>query len=257
MNKLSVLFVVVVAACAQLGGMSSPVAPTAPIPKPEVKVRTITLEARPTNALLAAFYCTQAAGGGLAAVACRVFGDVPRKDDLRFLFRVELEAKNPATIPMPVVSALLAFAVYPADSGGQNLGSVCVEMCKDPNSCPQSASACDSSDPQIKGAHDFAAAAAGFLLSAALTGGRKLELTMPTVDPGQALTFAATLSLDIDQMLALIKRVSRDALNQLTKGTRPTFVIPWALEGSMWVRFEGFGRIGAGFPRQTGEWALE
>jgi len=130
-------------------------------------------------------------------------------------------------------------------------------MCKDPGSCPQSANACDSSDPEIKSMRDFANAAAGFLVSTALTGGPRAELAMPTVAPGQSLAFAATLALDIDQMLALIKRLSTEALNQLSHETRPTFVIPWAIEGSLWVPFEGFGRIGVVFPRQTGEWSLE
>jgi hypothetical protein len=255
---LAVPFVVVaLAGCPQLANMNTPPAPVAPPPRPEVKVSKITLDARPTNARLASHYCTQAAGGGLAAMACRVFGDVPRRDELKFTFRVELEAQNKATIPMPVASALVAFAAYPDDTGGQNLGSVCIEMCKDPNNCPQSANACDSSEPEIRGARDFAAAAAGFLLSTALNGGSKVELTMPMVAPGTALSFVATLALDIDQMLALIKRASRDALAQLTRGTKPAFQIPWAIEGSVWVRFEGFGRIGAGFPRQTGLWALE
>lgn len=237
--------------------MSGPAAPVAPPPKPEIKVKAITLASRPRNEQLAAYYCRQATRNELAAMACRVFGDMPRREELKFAFRVELEAKNPAAIPMPVVSALMAFAAYPADSGGQNLGSVCVEMCKDPNRCPQTANACDSSDPQIKGMRDFAAAAVGFLVSSALSGGPTIELTMPVVDPGQSLAFVATLVLDIDQMLALIKRASGDALSQLASGKRPTFTIPWAIEGSVWVRFEGFGRIGAGFPRVTGEWSLE
>ena len=66
--------------------------------------------------------------------------------------RVELEARNPASIPMPVVSALVAFAAYPEATGAQNLGTVCVSMCEDPNSCPQVADACASDEPQIRGA---------------------------------------------------------------------------------------------------------
>lgn len=238
-------------------GSSAPLPPPPPPPRPEVKVTSITLDSRPTNAQLAAHYCIQVAGGGVAAVACRVFGPVPRPDELRFGFRVELEAKNAAKIPMPIVSALVAFTAFPEDTGGQNLGSVCIEMCKDPNNCPQSADACDSSEPEIRGMRDFVNAAANFLISSALRGGPTIELTIPMVDPGQSLAFVTTLTLDIDQMLALIKRASSQVISQLTKGTRPTFVIPWAVEGSMWVRFEGFGRMGAGFPRQTGEWVLQ
>ena len=225
-------------------------------PTPKVQVAAVTLGAHPSNAMLAAYYCAEAAGGGLAGMACRVLGNVPSKADLKFTFQVELEATNPSSVPMPVVSTLIAFTAYPEDSGGQNLGSVCVEMCKDPNNCPQSGNACDSSDPLIKSPKDFAGAAAGFLISSALSGGPKAELAIPLVDPGKSLRFVASLSLDIDQLLSLVKRASRDAVASASKGKQPAFAIPWAVEGSVWVRFEGFGRIGASFPRQTGEWRL-
>jgi hypothetical protein len=231
------------------GGGSAPV--------PQIRVAAVTLGAHPTNAMLAAYYCAEAAGGGLAGMACRVLGDVPSKADLKFTFQVQLEATNPSSLPMPVVSALLAFSAYPADSGGQNLGAVCVEMCKDPNNCPQAGNACDSSDPLIKSPRDFAGAAAGFLIASALSGGPKVELTMPVVDPGKSLAFVASLSLGIDQMLSLIKRASGEAIASARKGKQPTFAIPWSVEGSVWVRFEGFGRIGASFPRQAGEWQLQ
>jgi len=256
MNKILSVLAIATAALgcgAKFPGLGS-AAGTAPTP--QIRVAAVTLGAHPTNAMLAAYYCAEAAGGGLAGMACRVLGDIPAKSDLKFTFQVQLEATNPSSLPMPVVSALIAFSAYPADSGGQNLGSVCVEMCKDPNQCPQSANACDSSDPLIKSPKDFAGAAAGFLVSSALNGGLKTELTMPIVDPGKSLAFVASLSLGIDQMLSLMKRASGDAIAQARKGKQPTFVIPWAVEGSVWVRFEGFGRIGASFPRQTGEWQL-
>jgi hypothetical protein len=236
-----------------LGGLGN-LAGQAPVP--DIKVSAVALDAKPSNSMLAAFYCAKAASGSMFGIGCRVFGNVPSINDLKFTFHVELQAHNPSSIPMPVVSALVAFTAYPQDTGGQNLGSVCVEMCEDPNNCPQSANACDSSDPQIRGTRDFAQAAAGFLVSTALNGGPKTELRMPLVQPGTSLKFAATLTLNIDQMLALIKRASSDALSQITSGRQPTFVIPWAVEGSVWVRFEGFGRIGAGFPRSEGNWAL-
>lgn len=226
-------------------------------PTPNVQVTAVTLGAHPTNAMLAAYFCAEAAGGGLAGMACRALGNVPTKADLKFAFQVELEAANPSSLPMPIVSTLIAFTAYPADSGGQNLGSVCVEMCKDPSNCPQSANACDSSDPLIKSPKDFAGAAAGFLVSSALSGGPKVELSMPLVDPGKSLKFVASLTLGIDQLLALMKRASGDAIASARKGQKPAFAIPWAVEGSIWVRFEGFGRIGATFPRQTGEWQLQ
>lgn len=231
------------------GGMGPP-------PKPQVSVSAVVLEQQPTNKMLAAYYCSQYVTGPLS-MGCRVFGATPAKSDLRFTFRVELAAHNPASIPMPVVSALVAFAAYPDVAGAQNLGAVCVSMCEDPNSCPQVADACASDEPEIRGMRDFASAAAGFLVNAALTGGASLEtLRIPTVPPGGDLTFVAGLTLDIDQMLALLGRLGGDVVGDVKAGRTPSFTIPWAVEGSVWVRFEGFGRIGAGFPRQTGAWSL-
>lgn len=245
------------AACPAAGIPGFPGGPgAAPRPQPQVSVSAVVLESQPTNQMLAAYYCNLAVSGPLS-LGCRAFGPNPAKSSLRFTFRVELEAKNPATIPMPVVSALVAFAAFPEASGAQNLGAVCVSMCEDPNQCPQVADACASDEPMIRGANDFAQAAAGFLVNAALTGGASLEtLRMPMVPPGGSIKFVAGLSLDIDQMLSLLSRLGGDVMGDVKAGRTPSFTIPWAIEGSIWVRFEGFGRIGAGFPRQTGAWAL-
>ena len=77
------------------------------------------------------------------------------------------------------------------------------------------------------------------------------------VPAGATVAFMAGLSLGIDPMLALIQRLATDGLAQIKSGKVPAFQIPWAIEGSAWVTIENFGRIGAGFPRQTGIWSLE
>lgn len=254
-SLVGVVELVGLAGCPQLSGV--PGAPMAPPPVPEVQISQVTLESRPSNVQLAAFYCNEVAGGGLAAMACRVFGNIPSLRDLQFTFKVELAAKNPSPAPMPVVAAMVAFTAYPESTGGQNLGSVCVQMCEDPNQCPQAADACDSSDPKVHGMQDFAAAAAGFLVATALSGGPRDALRIPMVPAGGTVKFVAGLSLGIDQMLALMRRVGGDALAQIKSGKQPTFIIPWAIEGSVWVKIEGFGRIGAGFPRQLGTWNLQ
>lgn len=252
--KLTSFLLVLLSACAQL-----PTLPTGPVavPKPEIRVSAVTLEAHPSNKMLASFYCGQYVNG-LAALGCKVFGSLPQKPDMRFTFSVTLTAKNPATVPMPVVSALVAFTAYPEAQGGQNLGAVCVTMCEDPMSCPQSDDACASTTPEIRGMNDFAGAAAGFLVNAALTGGSNVDaMRMPMVPPGGELPFKASLSLNVDQMLTLIKTLGADVMGDLKAGRIPTFEIPWAVEGSAWVTIEGFGRIGAPFPRQTGAWQLQ
>jgi len=242
-------------ACAQLSAVHG-TAP-APPPVPEITVSRVTLGARPSNAQLAAHYCYQAAGGGLAAMACRMFGSVPTPHDLQFSFQIELAAKNPSPAPMPVVALLVAFTAYPESTGGQNLGTACIQMCEDPNQCPQSADACHSSDPQVRGMNDFAAAAAGLLISSALSGGPRDPLRIPMVPAGGTVAFIAGLSLGVDPMLALMQRLATDGLAQIKSGKVPAFQIPWAIEGSAWVTIEKFGRIGAGLPRQTGIWSLK
>ncbi|HVV83157.1 MAG TPA: hypothetical protein VHE35_08755 [Kofleriaceae bacterium] len=246
-----------VASCpvAGLQGLNGP-GGSGPAPRPQVTVASVVLESQPTNQMLAAYYCHQYVTGPMS-LGCRVFGPTPSEADLRFTFRVDLQAQNPASIPMPVVSALVAFAAFPEATGAQNLGAVCVSMCEDPNSCPQQAEACRSDEPAIHGIDSFASAAAGFLLNAALTGGASLDtLRIPTVPPGGTITFVARLQLDVNQMLALLTRLGGDVVGDVKAGRTPSFTIPWSVEGSVWVNLQGFGRIGAGFPRQTGVWQL-
>ncbi|MEZ4366527.1 MAG: hypothetical protein R2939_09605 [Kofleriaceae bacterium] len=225
--------------------------------KPDLKVEVsaVTLEQRPTDAQLAAFYCSRNAGP--LSFACRAFGPVPAQDQLRFTFKVELEAQNPSPVPVPVVSALVGFTAYPAATGAQNLGALCVSLCEDPSRCPQAENACSSNEPEIRSTRDFVGAAIGFVANAALTGGASLEtLRMPLVPAGGRIRFQVALTLDVPQMLALIERLGGDALADVRAGRMPSFEIPWAVEGSVFATVQGFGRFGVNFPRQTGTWQL-
>lgn len=228
---------------------------------PNVQVSSINLGQKPDRRSLASYYCYERLSG-LQQLACRVLGPPPDVNTLQFQFDLELELTNNNPIPLPVVAALVAFTAYPdpeataTGSQQQNLGSVCLSMCEDPNNCAQSADACRSDEPEIRNGRDFAMAAAGFLISTAL-GERNFEdLRVRTVPAGEALRFIIRLSLDPRQMIALMREATLNLIQLLRDRQMPEFVIPFQIEGSIWVTVENFGRFGAGFGPYSDEWRL-
>ncbi len=243
-------------------------------PPPDVRVVQTRLTAHPTNEQLGLYYCSQMASrsplGALGGLACRIFGPMPTREQLAFHFDVEIEIQNSSNVPMPLVQALIAFRAFPdstratgaqtngaqANGVAENLGSVCVSLCENSTSCPQDANACQSSEPEIRDVDDFAAAAAQFLIATAVGQRRWEDLRIRTVEPGQNLRFVVRLSLEVEQMLRLIERTLSSAVETAQRGQVPSFVIPFEVEGSIWVRVENFGRFAATFPAVRGQWDM-
>jgi len=175
---------------------------------------------------------------------------------LRFSFDLELDIDNPNQIALPLLQALVGFTAYPG-TASQNLGALCTSFCEDPTNCQQNAeNACQSDDPEIRDVRSFSQAVAGFLMRAAAGQAQLEDLRVRTIPPGETLRVVLRLQVDSAQMLSLIERTGREAINQVRQGQQPRFVIPYSLEGTAWVAVEGLGRIGAGFGPITGEWAL-
>ena len=207
---------------------------------PGVRVAATRLVDAPSRRALASWFCAQSA----PPIVCRVFGPVP--DDLRFVFDVELEIENRNAIPLPVASALFAFTAYP-ELDSQNLGSACVSFCEDPEHCEQDARACESDEPEIRDAEDFAHAAAGFLVDVARGERRFEDLRVRTVEARDRVRLVVRLELGVDRLTELMRRAASDVLAQVTRGEDVRFAIPYRLEGSVWVSVEGFGRFAASF----------
>ena len=227
---------------------------------PEVRLVETRLVHAPTNEQLGLHFCrvqASRAAGAVGAAACRALGSLPSREDLQFVFEVELEAENPGRVALPMVSALVAFRAFPDSGDGQQLGTVCMSLCASATSCPQRGpSACESEEPEIRDMSSFAEATTGFLMSVALGEHRFEDLTRRTIDPGEHVRFVARLALDVEPALRVIEWAATDAVALAQSGHVPTFTIPYEVEGTVFVEVEDFGRFAGSFPATRGTWPL-
>lgn len=222
-----------------------------PLP-PRVTVSNLRLSQAPDNAMLAAYYCSTVAPG----FVCGVFGRVPTRDEIRFVFEVDLDFRNENSFPLPVVEVLSAFTAYPEATGQQNLGAVCLTLCES-GDCPQNGpDACRSSDRDIRSIEDFGRATANFLLNLASGQERIENLRIRTIPPNGQTRATIRLQLNPDVVLSLIRTLGGDTLSQIQQGRTPQFTIPYQFEGSLWVNIEHFGRLAVSIPTFRGSWTL-
>jgi hypothetical protein len=222
------------------------------IDPPKVSIAAVRLAELPNNRELASYYCAQYLG----PLICRAFGPVPSVDDIRFAFDVELELANSSKVPMPLVQTLFAFTAFPEEQSQQNLGTVCLSFCEDPNNCRQDANACVSDEPEIKDIRDFAGAATGFLIATALGERKFSDLRVRTIQPNDRMRMVVRLGLDPVQMVGLIRRFAKGEVDRIKKGQIPELTIPYEIEGTAWVSVEALGRLATGFGPAAGQWRL-
>jgi len=243
------------------GGSTAPGARTEPTP-PLVRLVEVRATHRPTDAQIAQHFCMEEAArsplGPAGALLCRALGPLPTEDDLQFRFDVELEAQNPGAVPLPMVAALVAFTAFPDESSADNLGTLCLSMCESGESCPaRGDEACRSDLPEIRDVDDFARATVGFLVGLA-TGARSIsDLRVRTIAPSGTIHFVASLGIGVGPMMHLLERTVTGVVDAARAGRRAELSIPWAVEGSVFVEVEGFGRFAASFPEARGTWDLE
>lgn len=234
---------------AAIGCATFPLGPvvTGPPPTPpRVAVSAIRLVSAPTPEDIARWLCPEVA----PSLVCQLLaGGRPSREAMRVVFDVQLDVENPNTIPLPLVAALVAFKAYPDAADAQNLGAACLTLCEDPASCTQDATrACESNEPSIRDADDFARAATNFLIAVA-TGRERFEnLRVRTLAPGAHSSVVFRLELDPEQVFALVSRLATDAIAAIRAGRAPSVSIPYEVEGSVWVVVEHFGRFAASFP---------
>lgn len=239
------------------GGRGTAVTPSAP----EVRLVEVRATHQPTEQQIAAHFCFQEASrsplGPAGALLCRTLGPMPSERDLQFTFDVELEASNPGRVPLPLVSALVGFTAFPDEAASaENLGSLCISLCEGAE-CPASSrgdDACRSDLPDITDADSLARATVGFLVGLA-TGEREItDLRVRTIAPSDRVRFVASLAIGVSPMMRLLERAASGAVSSARSGRAIDVSIPWAIEGSVFVEVESFGRLAASFPRSTGSW---
>jgi len=254
-TTVHVLFALLLAplfSCAALGlgGTGSKIPNVKP---PKVDIAAVRMADMPSARDLASYYCAQYLG----PLICRAFGPVPKTSDIHFAFDVELKLANSSSVPLPLVQTLFAFTAFPEEQGAQNLGTVCLSFCEDPNNCRQDANACRSDEPEIRDIRDFANAAAGFLISTALGERKFSDLRVRTIPPNDQMKMVVRLGLDPVQMVGLIRQFGKGELDQIRKGQIPEFTIPYEIEGTAWVSVESLGRLATGFGPAAGQWRLQ
>lgn len=228
------------------------------IEPPDVRIAEVRLAEAPSNPQIAMRLCDELASerGLPGRAVCAAFGRAPTRDDLTFAFEVELDIGNPNRIPLPLAEALVGFRAWP-EHDEENLGAVCVSLCEEAAECPaMGADACRSSDPEIRDARDFADAAAGFLRAVVLGEREGGELGVRTVPPREHVRAVLRLELEPDRMMRLVRRLAGDAVSDVRVGQVPELEVPFELEGTVWVRVEALGRLGAGFGPHRDAWHL-
>ncbi|MEM1416571.1 MAG: hypothetical protein AAGH15_16790 [Myxococcota bacterium] len=221
---------------------------------PNVSLSGVRLARAPSAEAIARVYCSER----FPELVCQFLGPLPTLEEKQFMFDVELEIGNPNPVAIPVASALFGFTAFPDDpSGAETLGSLCLTLCEDQTTCTQRADACQSNQPDIRTPEDFALAAVGFLSSVALGERRFEDLRVQTVPAGTSTRIVVRLGVDPEQMIRLLIRVFRGALDEARQQRRvPQIAVPYRIEGTVFVEVEGFGRFAAGFGPVDGSFTL-
>jgi hypothetical protein len=225
-------------------------------PSPPALVRTeVRLAEHPSEQQLAAYYCSQAVNVPAIVSPCRVFGTIPTRDSLRFTFAVDLTLRNDNSVPLPTAEALLAFTAYPAATGQHNLGALCVSL-RNEGEVTDLPNGCQDRGDSIRTMADFGNAAARFLFNVATGQTRVGDVRIRTIPPGGEIRVTVSLGLDPESTLGLVRTMSESAVQGLSRGQQPHFVIPYQLEGSLWVEVEHFGRFAVAIPQTRGEFDM-
>jgi hypothetical protein len=173
------------------------------------------------------------------------------------LFRVA----NPNQIPLPLASALVASTLFPATTG-EKLGAVCVSICPEGAAgCTGEAppGACEASSRDVRSLNDFVDKSLPRLIiseGVALAQGKPLSFALPPITASSQVDVTVRYSFGPEQLLAVMRDLAAQSVNELKGGRLPTFTIPYRLEGTVWFDAGSVGRIAVGWGPTQGTWTL-
>ncbi len=210
----------------------------------------------PTNAQLAAHFCPLVAAAtpldSAASAACRANGPAPAIDALATHLRVETTAASSNMVRLHVESVLLVLTVFPDTGAPEVVGSVCLTLCDEgASACPQTDEACRSTSHEVIDVADVDAAR-GFLVATAVQEQRVSELVVREIPPHGSLTFTTDLELGTERLLDAIQANDAQALDAIRGAQAPTFRVPYAIEGTLWVDGRGNDGFAEPITRATG-----
>lgn len=240
-----------IASCATLQQIAGQAGP--PPKPPRMVVAEVSLATHPGAVIIARALCPYVA----SAPVCMILGGRPSAAELKIGFALQMDVTNDNAFALPLVEALVAFTAWPGAQGGQNLGALCLSFCDQGTQCPPRPDACTTGGPEIRTANDFAHAAAGFLVAAAVGQVNPDNLRVRTLPANGTTRVTLALELDPMQLVNLFARLGMESLNAVKRGQVPRFVIPYQIEGSAWVTVVGLGKLAAGFGPFQGSWEIQ
>ncbi|MSQ83709.1 MAG: hypothetical protein EXR77_12630 [Myxococcales bacterium] len=232
---------------------------------PTVVYQEAVLVESPSKTMMAAYYCPtvvpQTIIPGATALLCRqVFGDPPAAAAMRVSFDLRFTVKNPNQFPIPVAELLAAALVFP-DKTNQSLGAACIAFCgSETVGCTGVAGpgACVSKSTDIKSIDDFKNAAANLLVAAgiSLLNGEKPTFVMPQVVKDAEVTVTARFTFGPQALLQVLYEIAKQSWQQLQNRQPIEFVIPYRIEGAVWLDVGSLGRVAAGYGPAAGTWTI-
>jgi hypothetical protein len=252
--------------CALLDSLQLPpgtVAAGMKVVAPTITFSGATLVQSPSQKLLAAYYCPElvSAPFGTAGVLCQgFFGRRPAPAEMSVAFDLRFHISNPNQIPIPLTSVLTAATVFPAATN-QRLGASCFQLCPAGQAgCggQAAAGACQASSRDVRSLNDFANSAVDLLIAngiAAATG-QPFSFEAPRVSAAAELDVVVRFSFGPEPLLATMRQLAVQSVDELKAGRSITFRVPFRIEGTVWFDAGSFGRIAVGYGPLDGVWIL-
>lgn len=233
---------------------------------PTIIYNGATLVQSPAQRKLAAYYCPDVVPapfgftGGSALVCQGFFGARPTPTEMEVAFDLSFKVKNPNKIPLPLGDVLAAVTVFP-DATNQRLGASCIHLCAPGQAgCTPSANAtsCQASSHDVRSRSDFETAAADVVISKgiALAAGQPLSFSAPQVSAAAELDVIVRFSFGPGPLLAALRQLAVQSLNELEAGRAISYTIPVAVQGTIWFDAGSFGRLAVGYGPLAGSFVL-
>jgi hypothetical protein len=254
----------VLSSCATLENFQLPQGGLGPtFTPPSIVFSGATLVQSPSQRLLAAYYCPEVVSApfGSGAILCQgFFGRRPAPPEMNVAFDLRFHISNPNRVPVPLASVLTAVTVFPAATN-QQLGASCFQLCPAGQAgCggQAAAGACQASSRDVRSLNDFAGATASLLIAngIAAAAGQPFSFQLPPMSAASEMDIVVRFSFGPEPMLATLRQLATQSVNELTAGHTISFRVPFRLEGTVWFDAGSFGRISVGYGPLDGVWVL-
>jgi hypothetical protein len=247
-----------------LGALGAPGSLPIQLTPPKVTFAGATLVQAPSSRAYAAYYCPDLINApfGTSGLVCQqFFGPRPPASAMQVAFDLHFHIANPNQVPVPLASALAAATVFPT-AGNEKLGALCISLCPpDVAGCAggPATGACEASSRDVRSMADFVDKSLPALListGVALANGQTPSFTLPPITAASEIDVTVRYAFGPEQLLAILRDLAAQSVNELKKGQLPTFTIPYRLEGTVFFDAGSLGRFAVGWGPVTGTWQL-